>query len=72
MCQQWRYTGRSNRLASPTWMTFRQALELNANVRKGESVTNTEQNDAGEDVERDIHFLNPTAIRSKACPNSTT
>jgi antirestriction protein ArdC len=42
-------------------MTFRQALELNANVRKGEkgslvvyanSVTKTEQNDAGEDVER--------------------
>jgi antirestriction protein ArdC len=52
--------------ASPSWMTFRQALELNANVRKGEkgslvvyanSVTKTEQNDAGEDVERDIHFL---------------
>jgi antirestriction protein ArdC len=51
---------------SPSWMTFRQALELNANVRKGEkgslvvyanSVTKTEQNDAGEDVERDIHFL---------------
>jgi len=47
--------------ASPSWMTFRQALELNANVRKGEkgslvvyanSVTKTEQNDAGEDVER--------------------
>jgi antirestriction protein ArdC len=52
--------------ASPSWMTFRQALELNAHVRKGEkgslvvyanSITKTEQNDAGEDVERDIHFL---------------
>jgi antirestriction protein ArdC len=51
---------------SPSWMTFRQALELNALVRKGEkgsqvvyanSITKTEQNDAGEDVERDIHFL---------------
>ena len=52
--------------ASPSWMTFRQAIELNACVRKGEkgslvvyanSVTKTEQNDAGEDVEREIHFL---------------
>src|ERR1035441_7312643 len=52
--------------ASPSWMTFRQAIELNACVRKGEkgslvvyanSVTKTEKNDAGEDVERDIHFL---------------
>jgi antirestriction protein ArdC len=51
---------------SPSWMTFRQALELNAHVRKGEkgslvvyanSITKTEQNDTGEDVERDIHFL---------------
>jgi antirestriction protein ArdC len=52
--------------ASPSWMTFRQAIELNACVRKGEkgslvvyanSVTKTEQNDAGEDVDREIHFL---------------
>jgi antirestriction protein ArdC len=52
--------------ASPSWMTFRQAVELNACVRKGEkgslvvyanSITKTEQNDAGEDIERDIHFL---------------
>src|ERR1019366_10621338 len=51
---------------SSSWMTFKQALELNANVRKGEkgslvvyanSVTKTEQNGAGEDVEREIHFL---------------
>ena len=52
--------------ASPSWMTFKQALELKACVRKGEkgslvvyanSVTKTEQNDAGEDCEREIHFL---------------
>lgn len=51
---------------SPSWMTFRQALALNAHVRKGEngslvvyanSVTKTEQNDAGEDIERQIRFL---------------
>lgn len=52
--------------SSPSWMTFKQALELNAHVRKGEkgslvvyanSITKSEQNDAGEDVEREIHFL---------------
>ena len=52
--------------ASPSWMTFKQALELDACVRKGEkgslvvyanSVTKTEQNDAGEDIAREIHFL---------------
>jgi antirestriction protein ArdC len=52
--------------AAPIWMTFKQALELNAHVRKGEkgslvvyanAITRTEQNDAGEDVEREIPFL---------------
>jgi len=52
--------------SSPSWMTFKQALELDAHVRKGEkgslvvyanSITKTEHNDAGEDVEREIHFL---------------
>jgi antirestriction protein ArdC len=56
---------------SPSWMTFRQALALNAHVRKGEkgslvvyanSVTMTEQNDAGEDVEREIRFLKGYAV----------
>ena len=51
---------------SPSWMTFKQALELNACVRKGEkgslvvyanSITKTEQGDAGEDIDREIHFL---------------
>src|SRR6201993_1468751 len=52
--------------AAPIWMTFKQALELDAHVRKGEkgslvvyanAITRTEQNDAGEDVEREIPFL---------------
>ena len=51
---------------SPSWMTFKQALELDAHVRKGEkgslvvyanSVTKTDRNDAGEEIEREIHFL---------------
>lgn len=52
--------------ASDTWMTFRQALELKAHVRKGEHgstvvyadrVTKTETNEKGEDVEQEIPFL---------------
>jgi len=51
---------------APIWMTFKQALELGAHVRKGEkgslvvyasSITKTEQNDDGEDIERDIRFM---------------
>src|SRR6516164_9494529 len=52
---------------APIWMTFKQALELNAHVRKAEkgslvvyanSITKTEHDDAtGEDVEREIPFL---------------
>ena len=50
---------------SPFWMTFKQALELNAHVRKGEKgslvvyankITRTEQTESGE-VERVIPFL---------------
>lgn len=50
--------------AAPIWMTFKQAIELNANVRKGEkgslvvyanTITKTE--DDGNDVEREIPFL---------------
>lgn len=49
-----------------TWMTFRQARELGASVRKGETgsmvvyanrVTKTETDSGGRDVERDIAFL---------------
>ena len=53
--------------AAPIWMTFKQALELDAHVRKGEkgslvvyanAITRTEHDDAtGEDVEREIPFL---------------
>jgi antirestriction protein ArdC len=53
--------------AAPIWMTFKQALELNACVRKGEkgslvvyanSVTRTETDpDSGEENERDIHYM---------------
>lgn len=52
--------------AAPIWMTFKQALELEAHVRKGEhgslvvyanSITKTETNDKGEDTEREIPFM---------------
>ena len=53
--------------AAPIWMTFRQALELNAHVRKGEkgslvvfanSITRTEHDDkTGEDTEREIPYM---------------
>jgi antirestriction protein ArdC len=53
--------------AAPQWMTFKQALELNANVRKGETgslvvyaskFTRTETDDGtGEESERDIPFM---------------
>jgi antirestriction protein ArdC len=52
--------------SAPIWMTFKQALELGAHVRKGEkgslvvyasSITRTETNEAtGEEAERDIPF----------------
>ncbi len=52
--------------AAPIWMTFKQALELDAHVRKGEhgslvvyanSVTRTETDANGEDTERAIPFM---------------
>ncbi len=52
---------------SPIWMTFKQALELNAHVRKGEkgslvvyanSITRKETDDkTGDETEREIHFM---------------
>ena len=48
---------------APIWMTFKQALELDAHVRKGERgslvvyanrITKTETNEQGEDTEREI------------------
>jgi antirestriction protein ArdC len=58
--------GVSQGFSAPMWMTFRQASELNAHVRKGEkgslvvyanSITRTEEDDAGEESEREIHFM---------------
>lgn len=53
--------------SAPIWMTFRQAMELNAHVRKGAKgslvvyanrIVRTEHDDhTGEDVEREIPFL---------------
>src|ERR1700739_4004854 len=52
--------------AAPIWMSFKQAIELNAHVRKGEkgslvvyanAITKTETDDAGNESERDIHFM---------------
>jgi antirestriction protein ArdC len=52
--------------ASPIWMTFKQALELNAHVNKGEkgslvvyanTITKTEDDGDGHEVEREIPFL---------------
>jgi antirestriction protein ArdC len=52
--------------ASPIWMTFKQAKELNASVRKGskgsqvvyaDRITKTETAADGEDQERDIYFM---------------
>jgi antirestriction protein ArdC len=58
--------------AAPIWMTFRQALELDAHVRKGEkgslvvyanSITRTEHDkNSGEDVEREIPFLKAYSV----------
>ena len=51
---------------APMWMTFKQATELNAHVRKGEkgslvvyanTVTKTENDGDGNEVERDIPFM---------------
>ena len=52
--------------ASPTWMTYRQAQELGAQVRKGEkgslvvyanTITVKEENDDGQEDAREIGFL---------------
>jgi antirestriction protein ArdC len=53
--------------SAPVWMTYRQAVELGAHVRKGErgspvvyanAITRTETDaKTGDEVERDIHFL---------------
>jgi antirestriction protein ArdC len=56
---------------SPTWMTFKQAIELDGHVRKGESgatviyasrFTRTETDANGGEVERDIPFLKTYSV----------
>src|ERR1700678_2648828 len=56
----------SQDFTAPIWMTFHQAKELKANVRKGskgslvvyaERITRTETAKDGEENERDIYFL---------------
>lgn len=57
--------------ASPIWMTFKQAKELNANVRKGskgslvvysDRITRTETTGDGEEQERDIYFMKSYSV----------
>jgi antirestriction protein ArdC len=52
--------------SSPYWLTFKQALALGGNVRRGEksvpiiytsAVTKTERDDAGDEIERQIRFV---------------
>ena len=65
--------------ACPIWLTFKQALELGGNVRKGEtgelvvyanSITRTEANEKGEEIEREIPFLKGyTVFNAEQCEN---
>lgn len=58
--------------AAPIWMTFRQAIALNAHVRKGEkgslvvyanAITRTERDEkTGEEVERDIPYMKAYSV----------
>jgi antirestriction protein ArdC len=59
--------------SAPTWMTFQQALELKAHVRKGEkgslviytnTITRTEASDNNEETERAIRFLKAYTLSS--------
>lgn len=56
----------SQGFTAPAWMTFRQASELGAHVKKGEkgslvvyanSITRTEENAKGDETEREIHYM---------------
>jgi antirestriction protein ArdC len=61
----------------PSWMTFKQALELGGNVRKGEKgelvvyanrITRTETDDKGAEVEREIPFMKGyTVFNAEQC-----
>jgi antirestriction protein ArdC len=61
----------------PIWLTFKQALELGGNVRKGETgelivyanrIIRTETNDKGEELDREIPFLKGyTVFNAEQC-----
>ena len=63
--------------ACPTWLTFKQAIELGGNVRKGErgelvvyanNITRTETDTKGEETEREIPFLKGyTVFNAEQC-----
>ena len=63
--------------ACPLWLTFKQALELGGNVRKGEMgelvvyanrITRTETDDKGAELEREIPFLKGyTVFNAEQC-----
>ncbi len=65
--------------ACPLWLTFKQALELGGNVRKGETgelvvyadrIQRTETNSKGEEVDREIPFLKGyTVFNAEQCEN---
>jgi antirestriction protein ArdC len=59
--------------SSPSWMTFKQALDLSAHVRKGEkgslvvfanTFTRTTEDAEGQEIEREIPFLKAYTIWS--------
>jgi antirestriction protein ArdC len=68
-----------NGYSCPIWLTFKQALELGGNVRKGERgelvvyanrITRTETDDKGEELEREIPFLKGyTVFNAEQCEN---
>ncbi|HTN71859.1 MAG TPA: zincin-like metallopeptidase domain-containing protein [Methylomirabilota bacterium] len=65
--------------ACPLWLTFKQALELGGNVKKGEtgelvvyanSITRTETDQKGEEIEREIPYLKGyTVFNAEQCEN---
>lgn len=65
--------------ACPFWLTFKQALALGGNVRKGERgelvvyadrITRTETDDKGEETERSIPFMKGyTVFNAEQCEN---
>lgn len=61
----------SQHFTAPIWMTFRQAKELGANVRKGakgtlvvyaDRITRTETCEDGQECERGIHFMKSYSV----------